>query len=278
MKPYHPDLQKHSPFRPPDWRWRRANWLVARGLYHCRRRDDEDTGRAVRYLRSLASRPGTRGAAALRRYRDVHSARQIRECAGPRGLFVEARVLARQTPGEIARLTGISEDAVRSYEALFFDGRDRLDARDWVTVHLIGKRSAAGVAPAPEMVLKSFAYHGGPLVLEAVLPYLIGSRDLLEHRPDLTTPEGRLEQAVRLAVASQMLPSTAATANRLHQIMLILRERERNWKAPVQAAPLLADKLDVLLEELAPRVRKEAVPEAEMAPAATVAAALKQTG
>ena len=54
MSRYFPDLQRHSFFRPPDWRWRRAQWLVARGRYVTPRRDDEETGRAVRYLRALA--------------------------------------------------------------------------------------------------------------------------------------------------------------------------------------------------------------------------------
>jgi len=48
MGTYYPDLQRHSFFRPPDWRWRRAQWLVTRGRYYSRRRDDVETGRAVR--------------------------------------------------------------------------------------------------------------------------------------------------------------------------------------------------------------------------------------
>jgi hypothetical protein len=54
MIPSFTEIQQHSPVRPPDWRWRRAQSLVATSRYYCRRRDDPETGRAARYLRAVA--------------------------------------------------------------------------------------------------------------------------------------------------------------------------------------------------------------------------------
>ena len=47
----YPHQVAHDPFRPPDWRWQCAKWLIANGRYVSRRRDDDLTGRVVRYLR-----------------------------------------------------------------------------------------------------------------------------------------------------------------------------------------------------------------------------------
>ena len=75
-------------------------------------------------------------------------------------------------------------------------------------------------------LLKRFAYFGGVIVLESVLPYLLGGKDLFEPL-DLSTAEGRREQVIRLAVAVQLLPDDAATSEKLSRIMPILLDRGR---------------------------------------------------
>jgi hypothetical protein len=210
--------------------------------YVSRRRDDEQTARAVRYLRALArSRSGRRGTAILEGYADVHAARQIDEADSPAKLIIQARLLARQTPPEIALLTGVPVQVVNAFEALFFQCRDRFSARDWIRLHCIGPLASAltGV-PDAAAVLKMFAYYCGAVVLDAVLPFLAGGKDLFDAPLDLTTPEGRQEQAVRLAIALHLLPRVAAADARLHQIMLLLLERERKQPVRHAEAPLLA--------------------------------------
>ena len=77
MRPIYPELQAHSPVRPPDWRWRRAQALVAAGRYVSQRRDDADTGRAVRYLRAFARCQGGLPTAQIeRRFPDLLVAHQ----------------------------------------------------------------------------------------------------------------------------------------------------------------------------------------------------------
>src|SRR5262245_44912699 len=190
MNPSYPESQKHSPFRPPDWRWRRAEHLVAAGRYYCRRRDDEATGRAVHYLRALTRGRGVLPAKVAKLYADIHAAHRLFERGGQARVVVEARILARQTPGEVAWLTALPVEVVRAYEALFFDCRPFLGARDWVFLHAIrGHEYADASVPDPGAVLKAFAFAGGPLVLEAVMPHLLLGQDSLGPPPDLSTPE-----------------------------------------------------------------------------------------
>jgi hypothetical protein len=268
---YYPDLLRYSFFRPTDWRWRRTRRLVERGHSFSRRRDDDETGRAVRYLRALG-----RGhpAAAMRQFPDVHGARRLHEAGGRTRLVVQARLLAGQAPAEAARLTGVSPEVVNTYEALFFDCRDRLDARDWVLVQAVQREGCCPEEPRAALI-RSFAYQGGPLVLDAVLPYLLGGRDPLEPVADLSTPDGRREQALRLAVAVHLLPADPVTVQKLHDILVLLRKHERRRPARPLAASL-AQSLASGLVELSASGVSGWVDEGAAGSAAAVAEALRQ--
>jgi hypothetical protein len=191
--------------------------------------------------------------------------------------MIQARLLARQPVDEVARRTGVPVAVVNAYQGLFFDVVDCLDARDWVLVRAIGMGTWSGKAfPDHGALLKCFAYFGGPLVLEAVLPYLVGGKDLFDPPLDLSTEGGRREQVVRLAVAVHLLPKDATTDRRLHQIMLILRERERKRPSRHAPAPLLAQNLDFMLEELPVATQPGHVDAEESTRPATVPAASGQ--
>jgi hypothetical protein len=246
MKNYYSTLQQHSPFRSPDWRWRRAEWLVANGCNFSRRRDDEETGCAVRYLHALARyRGGVPSPDVVRRFPFVVEACQLHGNDSKIRMFVEARILARQTSSEIAELTGVSADVVDTYESLFFDCSDRLDASDWVALNVIDRKLVGPKAiPDTAGTFKAFAYYGGPLVLDAVVPYLVDGKDLFNPSLDLSTLEGRQEQTIRLAVAVEMLPRDSATNNELARIALLMCERDRQLGPCDSAMPLLTRDLD----------------------------------
>jgi hypothetical protein len=279
MITFYPDLQRHHPLRTPGWRWRRACWLLERGRYFSRRRDDAQTGRAIHYLRALTrSRSGRPGARIRKHYSDIHAARQLHESAAPTKLLVQARLLARQSSLEIAVLTGVSFPVLETYEQLLFNIRNHLGARDWICLNAIGPTVRPGTAlPDAEAVLKSFAYYGGPLVLEAVLPYLVGGKNLFDPPLDLSTAEGRREQAVRLAVAAQLLPRDASTESKLHKIMLLLQGRER--KRPIRRAPaaLLAQQTNARVAEAVARATSERAVDVERSVTAAFAAALRES-
>jgi len=227
-----------------NWRWQRAQWLLAHRRNYSPRRDDEQTGRALCFLRALAR------CSCLKGFSDIQGALQLYKNNEPIKLLVEARILARQTSPEIARLTGVPVGVVDSYEAIFFHVQDRLNARDWILVQAIEKGANDQTEPRAGAILKRFAFYGGPLVLNAVAPYLVGGKDLFAPL-DLSTAEGRREQAIRLAVATEMLPNDAETNAKLVKIMLILTETAH--KAPVGHAlvSFLAQNVDSMLKELA---------------------------
>jgi hypothetical protein len=241
----HPELQKNSPIRPPDWRWRRATWLVSQGRNYSRCRDDEGTGRAVRYLRHLARGRGRHV------YRHIHAARLLHEDGGNTRLLVQARILARQTSAEIEQLTDVPEEVVNAYEHLFFHVGDRIQSRDWVLAQAIGANMASE-SPITDRgaLLKLFAYFGGRLVLDGVLRYLIGDKNPLEPVQDLSTPEGRLDQIIRLGIALHLLPwSTNSQKTQLLKVMLTVREMEQNRRQGPASPTVLAKALESKIHE-----------------------------
>jgi hypothetical protein len=120
-----------------------------------------------------------------------------------------------------------------AFEALFFNVRGHLDALDWILRHAIGHKVAPGIAiPDSGVVLKSFAYHGGARVLDAVLPYLMRGQDLFNPPLDLSTVEGRREQAVRLAVAAHLLPWDSATDQNLQKSCCSCTNASTNGRSP----------------------------------------------
>jgi hypothetical protein len=151
-----------------------------------------------------------------------------------------------------------------------FHVTDRLDARDWVTSFAVGWRRfdpARGRDAAT--VVRAFAYHGGVLALEAVLPCVLGEKDRIKANPDLSTPEGCREQAVRLAVAAHRLPEDVATGTRLFKIMLLLQENGRKRPESSTPAALLAENLDSRLATLVAGASEMHTGEVELPPAET---------
>src|SRR5262249_16161037 len=191
---------QHHPLGQPDWRWCRAQWLARRGRRCSCRRDDVETRSAASYLRALArSRPGTPFTAILRRYPAVHGAHQLREQGGAVCVELQARLLARQSAEEIARRTSGAVGVVERFGGLFFKVISRLDARDWIVTHAVGWwRFDPSRGRDPATLLRAFGYHGGPLLLDAALPYLLGDRMRVPTALDPLTPEGRLDRAMRM--------------------------------------------------------------------------------
>lgn len=233
------EIQQYSPFRPVDWRWRRAKWLVARGRNFSRRRDDDETGRAVRYIRAFARCAESRlPRSFLTQYRDLNAASRIEDAGGVTEILLQARLIAGQSTEEITQSTGIPPNVVDAYEKTFFHCRDRLCARDWVSIRAIGNYDFEDAAAGAAVIFKRFAYFGGPLALEAVLPVLpdlLAGRDLFEKPLDLTTPSGQRDHGVRLAIASQMLPYGPAIDKKLLEIMLIMRDK--GHRRPITRSP-----------------------------------------
>jgi hypothetical protein len=254
-----PQLQQHHPLQSPAWRWRRAQWLAQRGRRCSCRRDDVETRSADGYLRALArSRPGTPFAAILRRYPAVHGAHQLHEQGGALRVEVQARLLARQSTEEIARRTSVAVEVVQRFEALFFNVIGHLHARDWIVTHAIGWwRFDPSRGRDPATLLRAFGYHGGPLLLDAALSYLLGERMRVPPALDPLTPEGRLDRAMRMAILIETLPWGASTDEKLFKLHAELLEtaRQASFRRPPRAVvpPCVPEVLEKLAAEASQR-------------------------
>ena len=242
----------------------RAKWLLSHGKRCCRRRDDPDTIRAVSYLRARARCPHQLTSKVTGTFADILAAHQLYEAGSAVRWEVEARLLARQTPEEIAARTSLTPGAIRTFEALFFNVSDRIEARDWVTVEAVGWWRDAVNGRDHATLLRGYAYHGGVYALEGVLPYLTGQKDLNGELPDPTTPEGQVELTIRMDIALAMLPYNQSVDEKFLRLYpdLIAASRKAPRARPVEElwAERATEALKAL-EELATKTRSPAAEE-----------------
>lgn len=217
------DYQKYNFFRTPEWRWERVLKILDRPdgspPGRCTRRDD-DVVRAARYFalkwrkgdpeireKLLWDFPG------LYYAYDFH---QRLDDDPEAALYIQARLLARQTPDEIAAAMGVLPEAVTWYADLFFDVVPYLDKRDWVTKQILvpamlrtaasakakavteeaGFKDSTVARPLMDGSLKLFAYFGGPHLVDFLITGMQAGRPLAS--PDDLT--GWLDNVVSTTV------------------------------------------------------------------------------
>jgi hypothetical protein len=216
------DFSAANPRRAVDWRWRKAGYLLDRGLRWSRRRDDELTRIAKQYQAGLRRCRGEADRRRLaRRMPDIGAAVAIHDGEPTARLAVETRLLAGEPSEAIARRCGVPVEVAEVYEQLFFNVADRLTSTSYILFHAIGAASYRGFDGDDRgAVLKWFAYMGGPVVLDALIDRVYGSPDRPEDERFLD------ELRLKLAVAIKLLPIDATTAPKLIRLYLRLRQAE----------------------------------------------------
>jgi hypothetical protein len=238
------DLGAASPMRPVDWRWRRAGRLLELGLRSSASRDDEPTRMAKRYR------------AGLRRCRDEADRwrleRKMPDVAGAVAIFegepttrgaVEARLLAGEPIEVVARKTALTPRAVATFEAVFFNIRDRLENRGYL-IHFGVRLYSTPREPDPGLAWRLFGLLGGPVVLDALIDGDYGSPDRPEDERFLD------ELRLKLAVALKLLPVDATTAPRLIRLYFRLRQEELAAEGARRAAEDILPNIRTMLDEL----------------------------
>lgn len=191
------DYQKFNFFREPQWRWTRVLALV-------QQREDGRAGRSssrddkyIQTAREFLLRMGnSRGQTKLDliwaehpglfyAYDLYEKAQEDPEAA----MFIEARLLANQTFEQIADAIGITPSTVEWYEALFFNVKDKLRHRDWITKQVllpamrrshtpaggqndgmtVLSRDSTVARPFLDGSLKLFGYFGGNHVIDVMI-------------------------------------------------------------------------------------------------------------
>jgi len=261
--------QRYSPFCPVDWRWQRASALRAERKNFSQRRDDSLTGAALAYQRALARCRAERERGRLeRRWPALAAAHRLAESNQPLRWEVDARLLLGQDDEAIGTKCGLETSTVRMYEALFFNVRDSLLARDWVTAAAIGPGLWLGF-PAEQLgkLWAAFAFHTrSELILETImavtqdLPLPPGLRQRLSASG---VDEAQLRTSAKLAVAALMLPPSMPLSQTV-ELRELARRAEDALQAPADpinatATPLI---LDALADALASASRAAVTPPA----------------
>jgi hypothetical protein len=209
------DNHPADPFRPVDWRWRRAAILL-------------DQGEPFSVADDHAVREAT---AFLRAWRDCKNDADRQRLAldmpalyGAHQLYLaadalvkeeaEARLLTDEPYAQIAEKCGLTPDVVAAFHNTFFDVRDRLHAEGYVFHQVIGPKAHAGLTEADvDVILKLYAYAGGPLVVDALVRYY---RDppIVPDRPELL-PNAELQELrtkllLKASILAHTLPANAS--------------------------------------------------------------------
>lgn len=271
--------QRHSLFSRPDWRWDRVLDMCDRAPVpgRCTRHDDNYIRDARNFLlrwRAYAGQPERREELFWQNG-GLFYAFEIHERSGdePEGaLTIQARLLARQSSQEIAALTGLLPEAVDWYEALFFNVRERIDQRDWITKQVLVPATMRNLSvrdrgitlartdgaetpfalPFYDVTLKLFAYFGGAVLLDFMLTGFKQRQRVTDERD----VDGFLDSYLTSAVKRRAVMAAATfDVNQFNVMQLIelsarLMEIERNAELGSVAKTSIENHVLGMLNEL----------------------------
>jgi hypothetical protein len=170
-----------NPFRRPTWRADRAMLLIENRRVPIRS-DDRHIRMYWRFLHDASAAPEDerRLQSAEQVGTDIFRAHQFHFHPDPEWRhLLEARLLTREPFQAIAQRFDMPASTIKCYEHLFFNVCDQLDCRDWIIKIIKGESGGSDCNWQGVMteelrgkVYKMFAYHGGPVVLDALLASL----------------------------------------------------------------------------------------------------------
>jgi hypothetical protein len=198
-----------NPFRPVDWRWRRATALLDGG-HPPSSADDRAVGEAAAFLRAWR---GCKDEADRQRLAldlpALYGAHQLSRAAEPFARWeVEARLLTEEPYAQVAEKCGSSLQAIEAFHDTFFCVRDRLHSEGYILHQVIGPKAHAGLTEADvDVILKLYGYGGGPLVVDALVRYY---RDppAVPERPELLPSAELQELRTKLLLKASILAHT----------------------------------------------------------------------
>jgi hypothetical protein len=160
-----------------DWRWRRAQELVAGDTHRGRYTDDDGTLRAVRFLKGDTDPT----------LADIMDAAAVYRSGGLRRALAEAYLLTDLSDQEVGERVGLSGAAVGAYAELFFNvrGDDPLSRFHRADAVQPGDRlRAAAVQWGPRGIEAEAAWQAGGAGLSPELYETFERRELLDRLHD----------------------------------------------------------------------------------------------
>jgi hypothetical protein len=154
-------------YRRPEWRWVRAEFLLATGGRRDRRIDDGWVDCARDAIRG---RGGEGSKAAV-----VRAARDVWEGDPSVRAELEALLLTDEPLDRIAGRVGLPVAVAEAFAEVFFCVRPMLKAIDWLLLRAVGFGAFRGfTSPLPWAAWKLAAVAGGPLLLDVVIAATTG--------------------------------------------------------------------------------------------------------
>lgn len=154
----------------PSWRWARATWLQDQQQPASLPLDDAWVRRALAFL--TRHNVGQTKSAFRRTGHDPAIADALslsREIPPDRRCELEARLLADQPIEVIAQKCSLPVKVVEAYEALWFNIRPFLHAKDWIAAKVIGPGLWVGFTREEEGQLWKFiGWNGGAMALDVL--------------------------------------------------------------------------------------------------------------
>jgi hypothetical protein len=212
-------------FRPPDWRWRRAADLVDGGGPLSPGHDDTAVQEAMRYLRAWrACRAEEELQRLAREMPDLYGAHQLHLARSFQTWEAQARLLTEESFAQVAEKCGSDPRVIETYHDTFFHVRDRLHVEGYILFQVIGPKAHRGLTEADvDVILKMYAYSGGPAALDAVLD-CIKDPPKVPERPELLGPAGLRSLRDRLLVRAWITLETLPTDGKALERLEVLRD------------------------------------------------------
>jgi hypothetical protein len=221
--------QPDNIFRPVDWRWRRATDLVESGGPLSPGHDDGPVQEAVRYLRAWrACRAEEELQRLAREMPDLHGAHQLHLARSFQTWEAQARLLTEESFAQVAEKCGSDPRVIETYHSTFFHVRDRLHVEGYILFQVIGPKAHRGLSEADiDVILKMYAYYGGPIVLDRLVDYFKNPPPKVPARPEQLGPdELKLLRDKLLVRASIVLDTLPAVGTPLKKLDLLLGAAE----------------------------------------------------
>jgi hypothetical protein len=273
-EPIFPARQRYSVCRSPAWRWQRARAVVEQGLTCTARTDDAPTRRVVDYLR-VCELPlgGSQAQGGVAADAVLHAAHRLYEAGGLVRFIVQARLLARQSPAEVARRTSFDPAVIETFESIFFEVREHLDARDWVANQVLWPGLEASLpTEALGGALMAIGYQLGPTILDIALAVATDAPLPSWVYAPAGEPKRLYEARVRLSARLLLLVLTLRTSADAVAIRKLWQAKQR-LEREIDGTSVPADPiLDAMLDWMASLARRQPKEPAQKRPKALLPA------
>ncbi|MFO0802639.1 MAG: hypothetical protein U0791_05895 [Gemmataceae bacterium] len=213
-----------SPWLKPDWRLRRARYLVETGGAFDDGIDDSQIERAVAEFRHVDRRNRARS----RKLKTLQEVLNLASKSGsPLRWKLEALLLTDCPLAQIGAVLNLSESFVSAYHTMVFHVRPRRRATDWLIRFAMGRpRPDAPASERMEYAWKLVALSGGVNLLQATIAITTGAPFPQRIRASFTDPEfddACLRLRGKLAIGAMI----ATTREEWRALVLVRRQLRR---------------------------------------------------